>query len=321
MSPDPVPVDLGPKPLKQADLPFGQQFFEKLFENLYDGVYFVDRHRRILFWNKGAELISGYTSAEVVGSYCYAQILDHTDRAGCHLCQAGCPLVASMSTGKPMAHRVFLKHKDNRRIAVDVHTMPVHDERGNIIGGVEVFRDATDAVALETAHEKLRELAEKDPLTGLANRRHLDRMLSYHLDMLNRTGIAFCVALGDIDHFKSINDVFGHPVGDQALIHVANAMSAVIRPMDILGRFGGEEFLLIVPGLSQEHAANLAERLRAAVGQSVPAELAERGITISLGVAAARPGDTAANLLARVDQALYRAKNTGRNRVEIAPPG
>src|SRR4051794_12918644 len=105
--------------LTEADLPFGSDFFERLFDNLYDGAYFVDRQRRLLYWNKGAELLTGYLSAEVIGSYCHAHILDHVDAQGRHLCMTDCPLVKTMQCGLPVCDRVYLLHKDGRRIAVD----------------------------------------------------------------------------------------------------------------------------------------------------------------------------------------------------------
>lgn len=312
--------DWGPKPITPTELPFGEQFFRRLFDNLYDGVYFVNTQRQFLFWNAAAERLTGYTAKEILGCYCYANILNHVDANGNQLCSGGCPLVHTIDTGRPVSERVFLRHKDGRRIAVDVNVMPLRDDQGNILGGIEIFRDASSAVALEMAYRSLRELAEKDLLTGVANRRHLDRILDDQIELLTRTGIPFSVVMADIDHFKQVNDTWGHPMGDKALIAFAEKLQASCRRTDLVGRWGGEEFLAILPEQQLMIAAIAAERMRAATAESAPEELRERGLTGSFGVTEAIFGDTAASVIERADVALYRAKSLGRNRVETNHP-
>jgi diguanylate cyclase (GGDEF)-like protein/PAS domain S-box-containing protein len=311
-------LDTKPRSIADGELPFGEAFFRRLFDNLYDGVYFVDVHRRILFWNSGAERLSGYSADEVLGSYCYDDILGHADENGCRLCKESCPLLYSIENGLPASKRAYLQHKDGRRIAVDVHVMPLQNELGEIIGGVEVFRDASSMVALETAYNRLRELVEKDPLTGVANRCHLDRILDAQLDILNRTGIPFCLILIDVDHFKEINDVFGHAVGDRALVAFAESLARTSRRTDLVGRWGGDEFLAILPEVHLEDALVVAQRQREAVTAAMPSEIENKVFSGSFGVAEAVLGDTPQTLLSRADSALYRSKSLGRNRVEAA---
>lgn len=299
-------------------LPFGEAFFRRLFDNLYDGVYFVDVHRRILFWNQGAKRLSGYSAEEVLGTYCFNDILNHIDEDGCRLCKGSCPLVYTIENGVPASKRVFLHHKDGRRIAVDVHVMPLRNDRDEIIGGVEIFRDASSVIALETAYKGLRELAEKDPLTGAANRRHLDQMIDAQLDVLNRTGIPFSVILIDVDRFKDINDHWGHAVGDKSLIAFSEALLRTSRRTDLVGRWGGDEFMVILPELQLDAAVAIAQRQCDAVAAAAPADLSDRGMSGSFGVTEAVIGDTPTTLLNRADAALYRCKTQGRNRVESA---
>ena len=312
--------DWEPKLLLPDGIRSGEHFFRKLLDSLYDGVFFVDTHRKILFWNVGAEQLSGYAAKDVVGTHCYANILNHVDGNGCQLCKDSCPLVHTINTGLPASNRVFLRHKDRRRVAVDVHVMPLRDDRGEIIGGVEVFRDASSFVALENAYDNLRQVAEKDPLTDVANRRHLDRMLDSQLQLLKRTGVPFSAILVDIDHFKKVNDTWGHPVGDKALIGFSRGLTETCRQTDIIGRWGGDEFMTILPGQRLDSAAAMAERLRAATANSAPEEIGSHGMTGSFGVTEAILGDTADRIIKRVDEALYQAKSLGRNRVEISRP-
>ncbi|MFO1217182.1 MAG: GGDEF domain-containing protein [Burkholderiaceae bacterium] len=161
-------------------------------------------------------------------------------------------------------------------------------------------------------------LATSDALTGTHNRRHLDATLAAELQRRQRSGQGFCVCLIDIDRFKSINDRFGHPTGDAVLQGVAQCMKAQLRSLDVLGRWGGEEFMAILPGTAPAAARACAERLRASVQALRLLSGNDESITVSIGVAECRGGDSAEALLARADAALYRAKHGGRNRVEAA---
>jgi diguanylate cyclase (GGDEF)-like protein/PAS domain S-box-containing protein len=290
---------------------------KRLLDQLHDAVYFADTERRILYWNEAAERLTGYSRDEMIGRSCFDGLLDHVDPTGCQLCHRDCPLVHSMAHGRPVSERLFLRHKDGRRISVEVRVMPVRDDDGSVIGGVELFRDVTSAVVVETAYRQTREEADRDPLTGLANRRYLDRMLAHCLEELGRSGHPLCLIMADLDHFKQVNDTWGHPVGDRALIGFAATIQNQCRSIDLVARYGGEEFVVLLPGHRLQTAAQIAERLRTSVARATPAELGRRVLTASFGVAEAAPGETAPLVLERVDAALYRAKSRGRDRVEV----
>jgi two-component system, cell cycle response regulator len=171
------------------------------------------------------------------------------------------------------------------------------------------------------AREELRLQAMHDPLTGVWNRRAILEVLSNELARSRREGLPLAVAIADLDHFKRINDTYGHMVGDTALCEAAGRMRALLRAYDAIGRYGGEEFLMVLPGCTSQDAFKLADRLRSGVSQE-PVEIPGGTIDVmcSLGVAAS---DTlvlldAAALIQAADSALYRAKAEGRNRVELA---
>lgn len=184
------------------------------------------------------------------------------------------------------------------------------------LGFVFMLRDRAD--------ETNRRLAALDPLTGAANRRLLLGSLSRDIARAVRTGAPLAVLMVDIDHFKKVNDQHGHLVGDAVLRHLVNVLRAKVREQDLVGRYGGEEFLLLLADTSPQGAAQLAEVLRQAVA-AAPHPLASApggaiAITVSIGVfgGTLQAGDTADMLIEAADRALYRAKNLGRNRVEIA---
>jgi diguanylate cyclase (GGDEF)-like protein/PAS domain S-box-containing protein len=294
-------------------------FYKWMVDQLHDAVYFVDTNRTILYWNEAAERLTGFSQAEVLGKRCFDGLLDHVDRFGCSLCARECPLTQSMRLDRPSRERLFLRHKDGRRILVDVRIMPVRRNDGTVIGGVELFCDATSTVAVESAFRQVREAAEHDPLTGLANRRYLDLMLAHNIENLNRSGQPFSLIMSDLDHFKQINDTWGHVIGDQVLAHFAAFLQNQCRPIDLVARFGGEEFVVLLPGLTLEIATQIAERLKNCAAAATHECLGERGLTASFGVTQATRGEPATQVLTRADAALYRAKSLGRNRVEVEP--
>ncbi len=170
--------------------------------------------------------------------------------------------------------------------------------------------------ALASERDAAASRASQDELTGIFNRRHLEGELAVQIARSKRRGAPLTVALLDIDHFKRINDLFGHGVGDQALRHVAGVMSRNIRGGDVLGRYGGEEFLLIMPDTEVQSAAVLCNRLRDAVRASRPEGLREdRPVTLSGGLAELQPQEQREDLIQRADVALYQAKAEGRDRI------
>jgi len=159
-----------------------------------------------------------------------------------------------------------------------------------------------------------------DGLTTLYNRRWLDEALPRFVTRYGRGAQALTIVIVDVDHFKSFNDTYGHPVGDQVLVEVAKTLLANIRPADLVARYGGEEFLVILPDTDAKGGRIVAERLRTAVSQIRlgPPAGRDRRITISCGGACLRAGEPVAQLIAHADEALYQAKNSGRNRVSFA---
>jgi diguanylate cyclase (GGDEF)-like protein len=171
------------------------------------------------------------------------------------------------------------------------------------------------------ARETLRIQATHDPLTGLWNRRAILDILSTEVTRGQREHTVVAVVIVDLDHFKRINDTHGHAVGDATLCETANRMRASLRPYDAIGRYGGEEFLIVLPGCTAQTAAKLAERLCTNIGQEALAIAGKQlSVTSSLGVAASDvvPVLDVASLIRAADNALYRAKARGRNRVELA---
>ncbi len=182
-----------------------------------------------------------------------------------------------------------------------------------------------DNKALASSHTRSLEFehaASVDALTGLHNRRWLDEAFGRLLRRCQRDARPVCLLMTDIDRFKIFNDTWGHLAGDAVLRHVSLVLTGKLRPTDLIARYGGEEFSAMLPETTLESAALVAERLRAGIAEA-PLALAKSGqsvsVNLSVGVALARPGEPVEEMIRRADEALYRAKENGRNRVELAP--
>ncbi len=293
-------------------------FCSQLLDQLNDGVYFVDRERRITYWNEAASRITGYGFDEVVGRFCFHNILRHIDGKGTSLCLDGCPLQAAIGDGRPRDVEVFLHHKDGHRVPIRVRVTPIRDEAGAVTGAAEVFAPRSVAAETERRLSQLRRRLLIDRLTGLPNRQHVERSIRIHLHDLKSGGPAFGVLFMDIDRFKSFNDAHGHDVGDRALKTVAGTLAACVRPTDVVGRWGGEEFLGVFPEMDDAGLQAVCDKLLAVVRSSDVQVGAERlPITISIGATLARVDDELDGLVKRADRLMYRSKAEGRDRATI----
>jgi diguanylate cyclase (GGDEF)-like protein/PAS domain S-box-containing protein len=294
-----------------------------IVDNLQDGLYLVDRSRRIIYWNKAAERITGFSAVEVLGRPCADNILIHVDAEGTSLCAGACPLTATMRGEGPQCCSVFLHHSRGHRVPVAVHAMPLLDRQGAMVGAVESFSETSPVDDLRHRVISLERLALIDPLTELPNRRYLQSELEAQLARLRRSGIPCGVILMDIDHFKRFNDEFGHEVGDLALQTVARTCAAVVRQGDLIGRWGGEEFLAVLPNAGRAAIEGIAARLCNLVRQSrVECGTAQRSITVSVGATEGVPTDDAATVVRRADAGMYASKQRGRDCVtfDADPP-
>lgn len=293
----------------------------RVFNDLYDGVFVVDAQRRIVFWNKSAHEISGYSPEETVGKICTKNILSHVSKDGIELCRSGsCPMKYCMQTGDSINSEVYLHHKNGHLVPVVARTSPVYSDAGRLIGATQIFRDERQ---YRSQHQRIRELerlALLDPLTEIGNRRLLHKNLSSLLNGLYRYGEAFGVILTDIDHFKRINDTYGHQVGDLVLVSLAKTLSSSLRSTDSVYRWGGEEFFSIVKCVDAKQLLVTTDKLHQMISQiRIRENNSNERLTVSSGATVALVDDTVESIIARADQLMYQSKAQGRNRVSLFP--
>lgn len=300
-------------------MPDEQDFYKSIIDNLYDGVYFVDRDRVINYWNKGAERITGYTAKQVIGRACRDNLLNHVTANGIQLCQEHCPLLGVMEDGREREAEVFLHHANGHRVPIVVRATALRDADGNIVGAVETFSNNSSVVDARVKLRELRHAAVTDALTGIGNRKHIEGRLSAIVAEHHNNGSKAGVLFIDVDHFKQVNDAHGHNCGDQVLRMVASTIRYALRGTDTVGRWGGEEFIAILYDVKQKSAVRrAAEKIRILVEHS-RLDLEDIGVqvTISIGGTLLRRKDTPESLVQRADELLYESKKAGRNRVTI----
>ncbi|HXY40238.1 MAG TPA: diguanylate cyclase [Vicinamibacteria bacterium] len=294
--------------------------YRKVLDGVADGVYFVDRERRITYWNRAAAEISGHKEANVLGIPCPDGGLEHVDAAGNRMCHAACPLTAVLQDGRPREEDAFLHHADGHRVPVHICVRPILSPTGEIVGAVETFTDTSVLLEAQRRSAELERLAFIDPLTGLANRRFAEHELASSVAERARHGRMFGVLLLDVDQFKRVNDEHGHQVGDAALSMLGRTLAGCARTDEFVARWGGEEFLVLIREYEMQRLRAAGERIRRMVAASTLSLGGGRtvALTVSIGGCLSRSDDSPADLLRRADALLYESKAAGRNRVTIA---
>jgi len=291
----------------------------EILDQMYDGVYFVDTTMAIQYWNRSAERISGFRAGEVMGKRCSDNVLMHVTDDGTNLCLSGCPLAATIEDGELREAEAYLHDKDGHRVPILIRTAPMRDAEGRIVGAVEAFSDNRARTALREEIEELTRLALLDQLTEVGNRRYAEMTLTARHAELERYGWAYGVLMIDIDHFKLLNDNYGHDVGDAVLRMVAQTLKASIRSFDVVARWGGEEFVVIMEKVGADELTSRAEMLCRLVGaSSLTANGESLSVTVSIGGAIAQAGAGPEEAVKRADELLYRSKSAGRNRATCA---
>ncbi|MFQ6677129.1 MAG: diguanylate cyclase [Fidelibacterota bacterium] len=292
--------------------------YERIIDNLHDGLYFVDKNRVITYWNRAAEQISGFSSEEVVGRSCADNILTHIDSDGNNLCTGICPLAATILDKQPRETEIYMHHKDGHRIPVSVRVSALTNAAGKVLGGVELFTDISNQSANQLRVKELEKLALLDNLTQLANRNYIEKEIHGRFEEKKRLNVPFGILFMDIDHFKNFNDTYGHDVGDKVLQFVANTFVSNSRPYDLYGRWGGEEFLGIIRNITAPDLEHLGNKVRSLIEHSYISHGDNKlNVTISIGATLVKADDTIESVIKRADTLLYQSKAAGRNRLVL----
>jgi diguanylate cyclase (GGDEF)-like protein/PAS domain S-box-containing protein len=292
-----------------------RRFETKLLENMHDAVVFVDAGMRVVEWNRGAERLTGVATASVVQRLWTPTVLNMQNEKGEWLAEQDCPVRCAIQSQVQSLRRLTISGRGGRPVSVDSHAIPVTGADGSALGAVLLMHDASGEASLEERCQTLYEKATKDPLTQVANRAEFDRVHGMFIRAHKEYQVACSLIMCDLDHFKRINDRYGHQAGDEVIRALANALKDACRPGDLVARYGGEEFVVLCADCDNATATRRAEQVRKAIAQIHHPKLGGQCVTASFGVTEVQPGDTSETMLRRADRALLTAKEQGRNAV------
>jgi len=290
-------------------------FEEKLIDAMHDGVVFVDTQAKITLWSKGTERLTGVSSEAAIGHILAPSLLDMYVDVDHRIADDACPVAKSLITNTQLRQRLLVMGRQGKHVAIDLHSIPVHTPEGALQGATVLLHDAQSEVSLEEKCEALHAEVTKDPMTKIANRAEFDRMLALFIEAHQQAKLPCSLIMCDIDHFKNINDTYGHQAGDEAIISMANLLSTLCRAGDLVARYGGEEFAVLCADCTNADGARRAEQIRRKLAETQHASLGSKRITASFGVTERQAGDTPETMLRRSDRALLMAKEQGRNQV------
>jgi diguanylate cyclase (GGDEF)-like protein/PAS domain S-box-containing protein len=293
-----------------------REAYQRLIESAAEGIFVVDRDGRIRLFNPAAERLLGWHAAEVIGrdAHTLFHCSDSFDESNS---RDECPLLMTVQDGLARrGQRMNYRHMDGRPVPLEISVAAISLD-GQPDGAVALISDVSRQLAYES---ELQRLARTDGLTSLWNRRYFVELLERELMRADRDGSPLSLLMLDIDYFKHINDQYGHAAGDAVLVALAAHFQVQLRQVDVIGRLGGEEFGIGLPGIAIEEAMGVAERLRGTIA-AMHVLVGEHHVhfTVSIGVASWHRAESFDALLARADTALYDAKDSGRNRVVVRP--
>lgn len=304
-------IDITERREMEKELKERNEILSTIMESAGDAIIMIDDNGKVTFWNPAAERILGYSREEIIGKDLHMFMIQ--DMRLYEAYKEAFKKFRLTGKGSIVGKTVEMKtrHKNGHEIDVELSLSAVRiKDSWHAIG---IIRDISERKRFE---ELLYRQSITDPLTNIYNRRFFMQMLEQEIERVKRNKKPFSLIMFDLDHFKNVNDRFGHAAGDTVLRSVADTVKKRIRKTDYFARWGGEEFIILLPETSLNNAAELAEELRKKISET---ELDGIGkVTASFGVTEYRNTDTMDTLLLRVDGALYEAKGSGRNCVKIA---
>jgi len=278
-----------------------QKFYWTLLDTLKDGVYFADKNRKITYWNKAAEKITGFKSNEILGRHCGDNFLIHIDKEGNSLCTGPCPLTRAIENAQEYEEKIFLHHKEGHRVPVLVRVTPVQNAKDEVIGAVEIF---TDLSSREAFLKEVQALAKPDlhnPLTGLPNKQYLEMQLRLKLVEWNEFKHSFGIFIIKVENIDEIKKNYGEETFKNVIKILANTLSHNLESCDIAGEWAEGQYFGIVGHTDEIKLTKNTNYYRLLLEKSVLSS-GDKPISISFSqnTVLVQDGDTFESLLGRI---------------------
>jgi diguanylate cyclase (GGDEF)-like protein/PAS domain S-box-containing protein len=297
-------------------------FWKTVLDNLHDGVFFVDRERRISYWNKGAEKITGFSGREMVGSLCWKSVQEHMDGAAIMWGQDLGP-ESDPAAEMDLYHReeISFLHREGHRIPIITRTAVIRDFRFEITGAVVLFSDNQAIVEARERIDRLEAMALLDTITQLGNRRFAETQLQRCLDEFYRYGWPFGFVLVAVDDFDRLREIEGQKIADRAIKTLAKTLEGNVRSSDILCRWEADQLSIILLNLTTDNVIPTATKLLTlAESSAVKTSTGPRNLTVSIGTTLVSEVDNLNSLVARAKAMVEQSKKEGGNVLSVAAP-
>jgi diguanylate cyclase (GGDEF)-like protein/PAS domain S-box-containing protein len=294
-------------------------FCNLVLNQVQDGIACVDTGRKLIFWNKAAEQMTGFESSEIAGKQCFEDLSLFVDEEGVNVCREKCPVELTLKDGTIRSLGVYLRHKDGFRVPAALRILPVFKEDGAIIGAVETFTNTAPKVRVPLTVAELEKTGLLDTDTGIANKQYLEMTLRARLEEYQKFGLPFAVIYIDLDNFNKTLEKHGRFNASKILRTVARTLLKNVRYFDVAGRWDAEEFLVILLNIDESRLDIVANKLRLLIGESyITTETGMLNSTVSIGASLVQRYDTVDALLKRTEQLMLHSKWLGKNRVSLS---
>jgi diguanylate cyclase (GGDEF)-like protein/PAS domain S-box-containing protein len=296
-----------------------KSFCNLVLNQVQDGVSCLTTGRKIVFWNKAAEQMTGFDSGEIMGSPCFEDLSLFIDLEGVNICREKCPVELTLKDGTIRSLDVYLRHKDGFRVPASLRILPVFQEDGGIIGAVETFSNTAPKVRLPLSIAELEKMGLVDTETGIPSKQYVDMTLRGRLEEFQKYGIPFALVYIDIDNFNKTLEKYGRFNASKILRTVARTLLKNIRYFDVVGRWNQEEFFAVLLNIDESRLDIVANKLRLLIAESyITTETGMLNSTVSIGASIVQRYDTVEALVKRTEQLMLHSKWLGKNKVSLS---
>lgn len=296
-----------------------KSFSNLVLNQVQDGVVGLSAGRKIVFWNKAAELMTGFEGPEILGKPCFEDLSLFVDREGQNICGERCPVEATLRDGTIRSLNVYFRHKQGFRVPAALRIIPVFREDGTIAGAVETFSDTAPRVRIPLAMAELEKTGLIDADTGIANKQYLEMTLGSRLEEFQKYGLPFGLVYIDIDNFSKTLEKYGRFNAGKILRTVARTLARNVRYFDIVGRWSQEEFFAVLLNIDESRLDIVSNKLRLLIAESyITVETGMLNATVSIGASIVQRYDTVEALVKRTEQLMLHSKWLGKNRVSLS---
>ena len=295
--------------------------YRSLLENLYEGLWYVDKENRIKYWNKGAEKITGYSRSEVFNQKCSEELLCPIDAEGRKYYGDSSFFAITLANGTTKQYELLITHKDGHKIPVSIRVAPMYDSNDNIVGATQLFTDNKEKLEYLVSNSKEYRDSFFDTITNLPNQANLEISINYKLSEFRRYNRPFGILLFEIDDHDKLSKIYGDEFDIKVLTKISKLMSQDLRPFDIGGRWSESEFAIILINVRNDSAKIIGDRFKTLVENTdFTIGKGKIEITLSIGGIIATSKDSSKLLIEKLRSTVKKCKHIGGNQFQIWSP-